>query len=366
MNLNIDDFLNLPQVKILAGGKVSDFWALQLQLTNQGINCPDCEKYLDVVHQTKYILVRDLPICGMEVYLKVPRRRFYCRQCQKYKTEQLIWLDSRQLLTNRFKEYIYTRAKELTVEQVSKSENLGSKQVQKVFNDLAKLEIEKKDWGMPKRLSLDEFSRRKGQGNLATILTDLDKSSLLEVIDSHQSDDIIKALMRIPQAVREQVEEVCVDMWGGFPKVIKVIFPNAKIVTDRFHVQKIINKNLNKIRLKLELKGLKNRNLLMTSESQLTESEKAELELLLQVSPTLRIAHELKEDIMRIYNSDITPATAIKQMKKWLTSASIVLGNAAETIKIHLTEICNYFTNRTTSGVTEGLNTRIKLILRQS
>jgi transposase len=366
MTLNLDSFLNLPEVKILSGGKVSDFWALQLQLTNQGINCPECEKYLDVVHQTKYVLVRDLPICGIEVYLKVPKRRFYCRQCQKYKTEQLIWLDSRQLLTNRFKEYIYTRVKELTVEQVSRSENLGSKQVQKVFNDLAKLEIEKKDWGMPKRLSLDEFSRRKGQGNFATILTDLDKSSLLEVIDSHQSDNIIKALMLIPQALREQVEEVCVDMWGGFPKVIKVVFPNADIVTDRFHVQKIITKNLNKIRLKLELKGLKNRNLLMTRESQLTELEKSELEVLLQISPTLRIAHELKEDMIKIYTSSITPKAAIKQMNKWLTSANIILGNAAETIKLHLPEICNYFRNRTTSGVTEGLNTRIKLILRQS
>jgi transposase len=76
------------------------------------------------------------------------------------------------------------------------------------------------------------------------------------------------------QAVRQQVEEVCVDMWGGFPKVIKEIFPNAKIVIDRFHVQKLINKNLNKIRLKLELKGLKNRNLIMTTQSQLTTLEK--------------------------------------------------------------------------------------------
>jgi transposase len=32
----------------------------------------------------------------------------------------------------------------------------------------------------------------------------------------------------------------------------------------------------------------------------------------------------------------------------------------------HLEEICNYFNNRTTSGVTEGINTRIKLIIRQS
>jgi transposase len=40
----------------------------------------------------------------------------------------------------------------------------------------------------------------------------------------------------IYEKVREGVEEVCVDMWGGFPKVIREVFPNAKIVIDRFHV----------------------------------------------------------------------------------------------------------------------------------
>jgi transposase len=86
-------------------------------------------------------------------------------------------------------------------------------------------------------LSLDEFSRRKGKGQFATVLVDLDKSSLLEVIDSHKSDDIILALKQQPEAMRASVEEVCVDMWGGFPKVIKEVFPNASIAIDRFHCQ---------------------------------------------------------------------------------------------------------------------------------
>jgi transposase len=366
MNLNIEIFLNLPKVKVVGGKQISDFYALQLQFINEGINCPHCEKYLDIVHQTRYVLVRDLPICGVEVYLKIPRRRFYCRQCQKYITEQVTWLDSKQLFTNRYKEHIYKIVKDLTVEQVSRSENLGSKQVQKIFNDLSKIEIENQDWGMPKRLSLDEFSKRKGHGKFATVLTDLDTSSLLEVIDSHKSDDIITVLKLIPQALRDQVEEVSVDMWGGFPKVIKEVFPNANTVIDRFHVQKLINKNLNSIRLKLELRGLKNKSLLMTTQSKLTGLEQSELELILQSSPILRIAHELKEDILRIYNSNITPNQAIKKMKKWLVPARIILGNAADSLNNHLEEICNYFKNRTTSGVTEGLNTRIKLILRQS
>ena len=215
-------------------------------------------------------------------------------------------------------------------------------------------------------MSLDEFARRKGQGNFATILTDLDKSSLLEVIDSHKSDDIIAVLKQQPLAMREGVEEVCVDMWGGFPKVIREVFPNAKIVIDRFHAQKLVNKALNRIRFALNLKGLKNRYLLMNNQINLTSEEQEELELVLSFSPSLRIAHELKEELIAIYNSDITSCGGMRKMKKWLISAKIMLSNAAKTLDSHLEGICNYFNNRTTSGVTEGINTRIKLIIRQS
>ncbi|MEJ6485679.1 transposase [Nostoc punctiforme UO1] len=167
---------------------------------------------------------------------------------------------------------------------------------------------------MPKRDRLDEFSRRKGQGNLATIVTDLDKSSLLEVIDSHKSDDIITALKQQPQSMREQVEEVSVDMWGGFPKVIREVFPNAKVVIYRFHVQKIVNKALNKIRLKLDLKGLKNRYLLMSNSRNLKAQEQQELAGLLHLSPSLAIAHELKAELISIYESDITPLGGIRKI----------------------------------------------------
>jgi transposase len=229
-----------------------------------------------------------------------------------------------------------------------------------------KLLSQKKDWGLPKKLSLDEFARRKGQGKFATILTDLDKSSLLEVIDSHKSEDIITVLKQQPLEMREGVEEVCVDMWGGFPKVIREVFPNAKTVIDRFHVQKLVNKALNKIRLALKLKGLKNRCLLMNNQINLTVEDREELELILTSSPSLKIAHELKEELIAIYNSDISPSGGMRKMKKWLISARVMLPSAASTLNSHLEEICNYFINRTTSGVTEGLNTRIKLILRQS
>ena len=127
-------------------------------------------------------------------------------------------------------------------------------------------------------------------------------------------------LKQQPLAMREGVEEVCVDMWGGFPKVIREVFPNAKVVIDRFHVQKLVNKALNKIRLALNLKGLKNRCLLMNNQVNLTTEEQEELEVVMSSSPSLRIAHELKEELIMIYNSNITSCGGMRKMKKRMQS----------------------------------------------
>ena len=104
-----------------------DAIVVKLQLVNAGINCPNCSKYISQVHQTRSVLVRDLSIFGQVVYLKVPRRQFYCSTCKKSPTEPLLWVNRKQRQTNRYQEYIYERVsvagdpprKELTVKQVS-------------------------------------------------------------------------------------------------------------------------------------------------------------------------------------------------------------------------------------------------------
>jgi transposase len=216
-----------------------------------------------------------------------------------------------------------------------------------------------------------------------TVVSDIDKSSLLEVIDSHKSDEIIEVLKKQPQEIRENIKEVSVDMWGGFQKVIKEVFPNALIVIERFHVMKLVNKALNKIRLLLELKGLKsgcdrpvgflrvarapsNRRLLLKNGADLTQEEKTDLQDLFNHSPCLSIAYELKEELRKIYETSTTVKMGLRRLPKWLVSARCLLGQTAETLERHIQEICHYFIQRTTSGVLEGINNKIKLIIRQS
>lgn len=186
------------------------------------------------------------------------------------------------------------------------------------------------------------------------------------MIDSHQQMDIIEALEQQPIAVREQIVEVSVDMWGGFPKVVEKVFPNATLVIDRFHVMKAANKELNKIRRQVRVFDRGSKFILLKNGVDLTEDEKQTLEQLLNRSKRLRKAYESKEELRAIYESPLTVETGRLHFQEWLNRAQKIFSEMTTTIRNHLDDICNYFRTRTTSGSMEGINNRIKVIKRQA
>lgn len=188
----------------------------------------------------------------------------------------------------------------------------------------------------------------------------------MDVIDSHQQLDIIEALEQQPIAVREQIVEVSVDMWGGFPKVVEQVFPNATLVIDRFHVMQAANKELNKIRRQVGVFDRGSKCLLLRNGVDLTEAERQALDQILQRSKRLRKAYESKEELRVIYESPLTVETGRLHLEEWLNRAQKIYSEVTTTIRRHLDGICNYFRARTTSGPMEGINNRIKLIKRQA
>ncbi|MEG4495431.1 transposase family protein [Microcoleus sp. D3_18_C4] len=96
--------------------------------------CPHCQKSTDELHQIRPILIRDLPISGQLIELEIPRRQYYCINCQKYFTEQLCFVDEGRRYTQRYEEYIYHRVQVTTVEQVKREEELSWDQIQGIFN----------------------------------------------------------------------------------------------------------------------------------------------------------------------------------------------------------------------------------------
>ena len=155
-------------------------------------------------------------------------------------------------------------------------------------------------------------------------------------------------------------------MWGGFPAIVKKLFPNAVLVIDRFHVMKAVNKELNKIRKQVKMFDRGSKFILLKNRKDLTAEQATKLEEILNRSKRLKKAYEWKEDFRDIYEQSLTVEEGKCQFKAWLHKAREVYGEVIGTIRNHLDGISNYFRNRTTSGAMEGINNRIKLIKRQA
>jgi transposase len=243
-----------------------------------------------------------------------------------------------------------------------REEGLSYDEIKGIFEWVNK---KKPNWQRVKRISIDEISMRKGQGNLVTVVSDISEGNLIEMIDSHRCEEIIEVLMTQPIEVRDQVEEVSVDMWGGFPKVIKQVFPNAQVIIDRFHVMKVVNKDLDKLRRAAGITDRQSKYLLLSNRVNLKPEQIDKLELTLGKSECLRIAYEMKERFREIYETNLTVKKGQNKIKEWLNHAQVFFRESASTIENHFEGICNYFIARTTSGVMSGINNRIKLIMRQ-
>ena len=134
MDFHLDGLLNLPDITIERCIKNDRKTILKVGFLTDYATCPHCQKSTDELHQIRTILIRDLPISGQLIELEIPRRQYYCKNCQKYFTEQLYFVDEGRRYTQRYEEYIYHRVQVTTVEQVKREEELRWVQIQGIFN----------------------------------------------------------------------------------------------------------------------------------------------------------------------------------------------------------------------------------------
>lgn len=134
MDFHLDGLLNLPHITIERCIKNDRKTILKVGFLTDYATCPHCQKSTDELHQIRTILIRDLPISGQLIELEIPRRQYYCKNCQKYFTEQLCFVDEGRRYTQRYEEYIYHRVQVTTVSQVKREEELSWDQIQGIFN----------------------------------------------------------------------------------------------------------------------------------------------------------------------------------------------------------------------------------------
>lgn len=75
-----------------------------------------------------------------------------------------------------------------------------------------------------------------------------------------KAQNIIAVLTKIPCKRREIVKEVTLDMSSSMNMIVRDSFPNAILVTDRFHVQKIVTEAVQEIRIDIRKQVIKSEN----------------------------------------------------------------------------------------------------------
>lgn len=112
------------------------------------------------------------------------------------------------------------------------------------------------------RLSIDETSLSDGE--LYTIVTNKDahggKGAIVSIIAGTKAWEIAEILWLIPSELREQIEEITMDLSPTMRKAARFSFPNAALVADRFHMQKLALDALQELRIRFRWDALDEEN----------------------------------------------------------------------------------------------------------
>jgi transposase len=224
-------------------------------------------------------------------------------------------------------------------------------------------------------LGVDETSIKKGH-DYVTLFVDVEKSKTLYVTPGKGSETFTAFHGQLVERGGEaaQVSVITMDMSPAFIKGADHVFPQAQKVFDKFHIVKLFNAAIDKVRRseQQELgkdngKVLKNsRWLLMKNRSNLTEKQRVSLASIemqagnLKTFKLLRMRESLQE-AYAVAKSQKHFETLLKGLRQWLLKsrieAAVELGRM---MKEHWLGITSWFKLRYTNAILEGLNSLVK------
>jgi transposase len=368
----LTQLLSIPNYKVVGIEMTEDTIALDIESTRKSAKCSRCGTYSTNLHENLPRTVRDLPISGKACYLRFVRRRFFCSQCSKPFSESLSFVGERRDYTKRYQAWIFHQVKENNITAVQRLEGLTYDQTESIFLTEAKARIPANPFANLKRLGIDEISLRKGKQDFVLILTNLDTADVVDVLEKRTQEKLRARLEQLTEQERSQIEEVAIDMWKPYSTVCEELLPNAIITVDRFHVAKAVNEELKKLKnqeKKQHPEVIKGAHYpLLKNQENLTDTQQEKLDQVYESCPTLRMAHRLKECLRHIFEYHSTREKAIQRLHKWslIAEKEHLFPRFRKTLSNWLDKIANYFCQRTTSGMVEGINNKVKLIKRRA
>ncbi|MGT2751401.1 ISL3 family transposase, partial [Streptococcus orisasini] len=186
-----------------------------------------------------------IEIGGFPSLIRLKKRRFQCKSCRKVTVSETTLVKKNcqisEILRQKITQLLLNREALTHI-----ASNLAIS-TSTVYRKLKQFQFHEDYTTLPEMLSWDEFSYQKGK--LAFIAQDFNTKKIITILDNRRQTTIRNYFFKYSKEARNKVKVVTVDMSGSYIPLIKTLFPNAKVVLDRFHIVQHINRALIRTRI---------------------------------------------------------------------------------------------------------------------
>jgi transposase len=274
-----------------------------------------------------------------------------------------------------FEALILQLATSMPVHELAKIIKVSDYKIWAILDKYVEQARELEEFTNVNKIGMDETSIAKGHSYI-TMVVDLDTRRTIFVTDGKDANTVAKFKEDFTAHNGDvtQITDVSCDMSPAFIKGVRDNLPNAEITFDKFHILKLINEAVDKVRRAEAatnplLKGT--RYIFMKNEENLTAKQrrqKDELNMSKQNLKSLR-ALNIRETFQQIYNAsniDIFIAR-LKAWYYWATHSKLEpIKQVAYMIKRHWDGVIKWKTSQINNGILEGLNSVVQAAKRKA
>ena len=251
------------------------------------------------------------------------QRRYKCQECNHTFIKKNPFVCHYMRLSKTNMEYLFRQLGEKrSFTEMAKRSDVS---VSTVIRYCSKLAISKPTQ-LPTVLGIDKYKGNAEGQMYQVIITDLNNHSIVDILPKRDTRALIQYFKTFSKEAREQVKYIVMDMSPLFRLVMQTMFPHAHIVTDRYHVCRLVDwalahaRKREQKRLVTYSRTLKyNRRILMKNSGKLTESERIKLLEILRISDDLRRAYGLRLAFRKIFKTYCIPNIE-RYIQLWLNT----------------------------------------------
>lgn len=335
--------------------------------------CPECGAERGLHDHAEERIWRHLDSCQFQTFLHARPPRVACPE-HGVRQVRLPWAEPHARFTMLFERF--------AIEVLSHTPIQAGRQILRISWDEAwhvmERAIERGLRRKPQRIipqvGVDEKSVGSGQ-DYVTVVCDLKRDTVEEVTEGNNCGSLETYLDQLTVEQREGIEVVAMDMAGGYINAVCDRLPEGreKIVFDRFHIMKLMNEAVDKVRKEEHKRLMQEGNSILAgtkflwlyAEERLPEEYWEQFSSLKAADLKTARAWAIKETLRHLwwYKSRAWAEKFWQRWYFWATHSRLKpVKKIANTLKDHLYGVLSYIKHRVTNATTEGINSRIETL----